>query len=142
MKVTEIEVHQITPEYEDWIAYQLNHYSGPANRTVYVAHTDDGRVGLGEGGRPEPQEVIDQYIGTNPFKWVGDETSLALGTAMYDLMGQAAGVPVYQLFGQKTRSWVPVSSWTVSTHPPAYGRGCRAVRSTGLHLDEIPSFAF
>ena len=36
---------------------------------------------------------------------------------MYDLMGQAAGVPVYQLFGQKTRSWVPVSSWTVSTHP-------------------------
>lgn len=117
MKVTEIEVHQITPEYEDWIAYQLNHYSGPASRTVYVAHTDDGRVGLGEGGRSEPQEIIDQYIDTNPFKWVGDETSLALGTAMYDLMGQAAGVPVYQLFGQKTRSWVPVSSWTVSTHP-------------------------
>ena len=117
MKVTEIEVHQVTPEYQDWIAYQLNHYSGPASRTVYVVHTDDGQVGLGEGGRPEPQEIIDQYIGTNPFKWVGDETSLALGTAMYDLMGQAAGVPVYQLFGQKTRSWVPVSSWTVSTHP-------------------------
>ena len=26
-------------------------------------------------------------------------------------------MPVYQLFGQKHRSWVPVSSWTVSTHP-------------------------
>jgi L-alanine-DL-glutamate epimerase-like enolase superfamily enzyme len=36
---------------------------------------------------------------------------------MYDLMGQAAGVPVYQLFGQKQRAWVPVGSWTVSTHP-------------------------
>jgi galactonate dehydratase len=32
-------------------------------------------------------------------------------------MGQAAGVPVYKLFGQKQRSWVPVASWTVSTHP-------------------------
>ena len=36
---------------------------------------------------------------------------------MYDLMGKAAGVPVYKLFGQKYRSWVPVGSWTVSTHP-------------------------
>ena len=28
--------------------------------------------------------------------------------AMYDLMGKAAGVPVYKLFGQSHRSWVPV----------------------------------
>ena len=68
-------------------------------------------------GGPEPQETIDQYIGSNPFDWIGDETSLGLGTAMYDLMGQAAGVPVYKLFGQKYRSFVPVGAWTVSTHP-------------------------
>jgi len=117
MKINRIEVHEITLEYEDWIAYQLNHYYGPARRTVYVVHTDNGLEGLGEGGTTEPQEIIDQYIGTNPFDWVGDETSLALGTAMYDLMGKAAGVPVYKLFGQKYRSWVPVGSWTVSTHP-------------------------
>ena len=49
-----------------------------------------------------------------PFDWVGDETSLPLGTAMYDLMGQAAGVPVYKLFGQRYRKWVPVACWTVS----------------------------
>ena len=117
MKITRIEVHEITLEYEDWIAYQLNHYYGPARRTVYVVHTDNGLEGLGEGGTTEPQEIIEQYIGTNPFDWIGDETSLALGTAMYDLMGKAAGVPVYKLFGQKYRSWVPVGSWTVSTHP-------------------------
>ena len=118
MKVVEIEVHEITPEYHDWIAYPLNHYYGPTQRTVYVVHTDNGLLGLGEGGgAPEPQETLDHYMGSNPFAWVGDETSLALGTAMYDLMGQAVGVPVYQLFGQKQRSWVPVGSWTVSTHP-------------------------
>ena len=117
MKVTEIEAHEIMLEYEDWIAYQLNHYYGPARRTVYVVRTDDGLVGLGEGGRTEPQEIIDTYIGTNPFDWLGDETSLGLGTAMYDLMGQAVSVPVYKLFGQKYRSWVPIGSWTVSTHP-------------------------
>ena len=117
MKVTEIEVHPIATEYVQWQEYQLNHYYGPRTRTIYVVHTDDGKVGLGEGGSTATQEIIDQYIGTNPFEWIDDETSLALGTAMYDLMGQAAGVPVYQLFGQKYRSWVPVSSWTVSSHP-------------------------
>ena len=117
MKITEIEVHDITLEYNDWIAYQLNHYYGPLNRTIYVAHTDDGLIGLGESGSRERQETIDQYIGTNPFEWMGDETSIGLGMAMYDLMGKAAGVPVYKLFGQKQRSWVPVGSWTVSTHP-------------------------
>ena len=42
MKVTEIEVHPITLEYVDWIAYQLNHFYGPITRTVYVVHTDNG----------------------------------------------------------------------------------------------------
>jgi D-xylonate dehydratase len=117
MKITEIEVHQITVPYVDWIAYQLNHYYGPTQRTIYVAHTDTGLVGLGESGTTESQEVVDAYIGTNPFEHMGDERSLGLGTAMYDLMGQSAGVPVYKLIGQKYRSWVPVGSWTVSTQP-------------------------
>ena len=117
MKITQIEVHEITLEFVDWIAYQLNHYYGPSRRTIYEVHTDDGLIGLGEGGSTEPQDVLDQYIGSNPFEWMGDETSLGLGTAMYDLMGKAAGVPVYKLIGQKYRSWVPVGSWTVSTHP-------------------------
>jgi L-alanine-DL-glutamate epimerase-like enolase superfamily enzyme len=117
MKITEIEVHEITLEYHDWIAYPLNHYYGPNQRTIYVVHTDDGLIGLGESHNTELQEVIDQYIGSNPFVWVGDELSLGLGTAMYDLMGKAAGVPVYKLIGQKYRSWVPVGSWMVSTHP-------------------------
>ena len=101
----------------DWIAYELNHFYGPWKRTVYVVHTDAGLIGLGESGSPEPEETIEKYIGTSPFDWVGDENSLGLGTAMYDLMGKAAGVPVYKLFGQRYRRWVPVASWTVSTHP-------------------------
>ena len=115
--VTDIEVHDITVDYKDWLGYVLNHFYGPTRRTVYVVHTNKGLVGLGESGGRESQGVLDQYIGSNPFDWIGDETSLPLGTAMYDLMGQAAQVPVYKLFGQKYRSWVPVGSWTVSADP-------------------------
>ncbi len=131
MKVTEIEVHRITLPYVDWIAYQLNHYYGPSQRTIYVAHTDDGLTGLGESGSTEPRETVDHYIGTNPFDHLGDEVSLGLGTAMYDLMGQAAGVPVYKLFGQKYRSWVPVGSWTVSTHPDRMAEAVREYSAQG-----------
>lgn len=117
MKVTEIEVHPVQIEYQDWIAYQLDHYYGPTNRVIYVVHTGNGLTGLGEGDSHEAPAVIAKYTGSNPFDWIGDETSLALGTAMYDLIGKAAGVPVYKLFGQRYRAWVPTSSWTVSTHP-------------------------
>ena len=115
MKVTEIEVHEIGLPYHDWIAYELGHYYGPTRRMVCIAHTDTGEIGLGEGRVTE--EEIERYVGSNPFDWIGDDTSLALGTAMYDLMGKAAGVPVYKLLGQKHRSWVPVACWTVSTEP-------------------------
>jgi len=117
LRVTDIEVHEIAVPYGEWIAYELNHYYGPKRRTVYVVQTNQGLIGLGESHTSEPEAVRAKYVGTNPFDWVGDETSLGLGTAMYDLMGQAAGVPVYKLFGQKYRSWVPAAAWTVSTHP-------------------------
>ena len=117
LRVTKIETHDIGLEYHDWLHHVLNHYYGPLRRTIYVVHTNKGLIGLGESGSLEPEETRNKYIGTNPFDWVGDENSLGLGTAMYDLMGQAAGVPVYKLFGQKYRSWVPVGSWTVSSTP-------------------------
>lgn len=117
LRVTEIEAHEIMVPYKDWIAYELNHYYGPTRRTIYVVRTNSDLIGLGESGSRESDAVLAQYIGTNPFDWIGDETSLGLGIAMYDLMGQAAGVPVHKLFGKKYRSWVPAASWTVSTHP-------------------------
>ena len=130
LRVTEIETHHITPEYNDWIAYQLNHYYGPSHRSVYVAHTNQGLYGLGDG-LDEREEVVQKYIGTNPFDWIGDETSLPLAMAMYDLMGKAAGVPVYKLFGPKYRSWVPVGSWTVSTHPKRMAEAVQRYSAAG-----------
>ena len=131
IKLIDIEVHNITDEFLDWIAYELNHFYGPWKRTVYVVHTDAGLIGLGESGTPEPQEKIEKYIGTSPFDWVGDETSLGLGTAMYDLMGKAARVPAYKLFGQQYRRWVPVSSWTVSTHPQRMAEAVKRFSAMG-----------
>ncbi len=128
--ITDIEVHPVTVDYEDFLADELNHYYGPSRRTIYVARASNGEIGLGEGSR-ETDEVLARYIGSNPFDWIGDETSLPLGMAMYDLMGKLAGVPVYKLFGQRYRSWVPAASWTVSTHPDRMARAVKEFAARG-----------
>ena len=131
IRVTEIEVHDITVDYYDWISDPLNNFYGPSKRTVYVVHTNTGLIGLGESGSREPKKTIEKYVDTSPFDWIGDETSLGLGTAMYDLMGKAAGVPVYKLFGQRYRRWVPVGSWTVSTDPKHMAEAVKRYSSQG-----------
>ena len=130
LRITNIEAHDISVPYADWISYQLQHFYGPTQRTVYVVHTNHDLIGLGEGAK-EPVDVQEKYIGSNPFDWIGDETSLSLGTAMYDLMGRAAGVPVWKLFGQRYRHLVPVGSWTVSTQPQRMAEAVQQYSSQG-----------
>ena len=36
-------------------------------RYIYIVQTDTGVEGIGEYHALEPQETIDQYVGTNPF---------------------------------------------------------------------------
>jgi L-alanine-DL-glutamate epimerase-like enolase superfamily enzyme len=117
IRVESIEAHEIQPRYNKWIHHELQHFYGPSKRYVYEVKTNTGLVGLGESGSLESEGVRKGYIGTNPFDHVGDMTSLGLGTAMYDLMGQAAGVPVHRLIGQRQRRWIKVGSWTVSADP-------------------------
>ena len=40
---------------------------GRLPRYIYIVQTDTGVEGIGEYHALEPQETIDQYVGTNPF---------------------------------------------------------------------------
>ena len=131
VRVTNIETHEISVPYADGSAYELNHYYGPTRRTIYIARTNTGLIGLGESHSREPEDVLKRYVGSSPFDWIGDEASLGLGIAMYDLMGKVAGVPVYKLFGQKYRSWVPAAAWTVSTAPRRMAEAVRRYAAAG-----------
>ena len=78
MKVSEIEKHKIALEYEDWHAYQLEHYSPTPGRTVYVVHTDEGLVGLTRLGSEAGHAVA--------------EVPLPEGGGGVDGAGQEAGI--------------------------------------------------
>ena len=66
MRITDIEIHPITLEFNDRHADSLMHFHGSSGlvRSIFIVHTDNGLQGLGEG-RATP-EVVERYIGTNP----------------------------------------------------------------------------
>jgi L-alanine-DL-glutamate epimerase-like enolase superfamily enzyme len=106
MKVVSIDVHVIEDiGNAEWCSYTMRHINGNGitKRCIYVAKSDTGHEGIGEYHDQEPEDVVAQYIGSNPFDWLADTTSLPLGMAMYDLMGKITGVPCWKLFGAQAR---------------------------------------
>lgn len=96
-------------------------------------HTDEGFCGLGEWSDLEaglePARLKGQLeallLGQSPFDLesifatfpLDRSTRCAVDSALYDLMGKALGVPVYQLLGGRFRPQVEVS-WVVYIRQP------------------------
>ena len=123
MKITDIELHPIHTPLRAWNrdAHRLFQGSNWDTRTIVVLHTDNGLEGLGEftgTTNPTVEQDLEKVRGTNPCRWLAHpELNIWLAPAIYDLVGKANDVPAYQLFGPRVRSWVPLSSWTVSQTP-------------------------
>ena len=145
LRVTEIETHEILLPYHDFNACTLFRYHGLGIqlRTIYLVKTNQGLEGYGEAwGRGWPKEEVAKYVGTCPFDWLGDTSTLPINMAMYDLMGKFLGLPVWYLIGPKLRDRVPVAAWTVSQTPKQMADEVRHAARQGYlwlkyHIDEI-----
>ena len=119
-------------------------------------HTDEGFVGLGEAS-PDPEvtgetqevvltalnKILPQLVGCDPvniaaiigtcFIEIGHAPAAiaAIDMALYDLMGKKLGVPVYQLLGGKSRSYMTLYPVIPMDAPAGHGRDGRAVRWHG-----------
>ena len=146
LRITEIERHEILLPYHDFNATTLFRYHGLGIqlRTIFIAKTNvDGLIGYGDAwGRGPDQKDVDKYVGTNPFDWIGDTTTLATNMAMYDVMGKFLNVPSWKLIGPKVRNRVPVAAWTVSQPPKQMADEVKHAASQGYrwlkyHIDEL-----
>lgn len=109
MKITEIETIALRIPYENRIRKRYYHFAMTEEVTVYKFHTDTSLIGLGENpGDPFDQELLDAYLGTNPFDHVMGQGRFNLDMACYDLMGKQLGLPAWKLMGQQMRQWVPM----------------------------------
>lgn len=145
LRITDIETHEILVPFHDFNASDIQRYHGLniQLRTVFIMKTAGDLEGYGESWGPAPADgTYTQYVGTDPFDWIGDTRNLAMNMAVYDLMGKFLEVPAWKLIGPKVRDWVPVAAWTVSRTPEAMADEVLQVSRMGYrwlkyHIDEL-----
>lgn len=126
------------------------------NCVFVVVDTDEGIYGVGEAGLPRREKaitgVIDDYasllIGEDPFRiehhWqrlsrgfffphdrIAGSALAAVDIALWDIMGKALGVPVYQLLGGRVRDKVVCYPHMNGRTPEELVERCLAAREEG-----------
>src|SRR5437016_7012963 len=159
MKIVDVRPTTVSVPLEAPLRHGNGCHWGRFVRTIVEVETDEGLIGLGEmGGGGESAEAAframkSYLVGHDPanleemrFKIANPTASLynnrtqilaALEFACLDLLGQAWGVPVYDLLGGKLQDEVPFASYLFFRYPNADG-SCE-VRTAGQMVDEAKS---
>jgi D-galactarolactone cycloisomerase len=123
MKIARVRIHRLTGKLRQRFGWSLN-WTDTRTATLVEVNTGDGLTGWGDGGyggdrlRLNPELVI----GRSPFEVEaiyddlrppaqgqhdrGEPDSAGLDTALWDLIGQAAGQPISRLIGRRYRTRV------------------------------------
>ena len=136
MKITQINVIKVKVPYHEGVnelmtrrnLYQIDH--------VYKVHTDVGLVGIGDGSR-QSDEVVQRYIGRNPFEFMNGWAPTPLQQAFYDIMGKALGVPVHQLLGEKVHDKTAFGYWSIDMTPAEWAAEAKHAYALGYRLHKI-----
>ena len=124
MKIVDIDIIPINPGLAARYADHKVRLRAIDQRTIFKVVTDNGIVGYGDyRSAAPPKESVAHLIDRSPFDFLNHETlHLALGGALYDVMGKHLGIPAYKLMGQKVRDRVPVMAWTRPASPEDLSR--------------------
>lgn len=146
MKITDIECIPIVMP----LATRYDNHHGRVRmgdmdeHLVVKVHTDNGLVGYGDyedNPNPVPQSIIDTLIGRSPFDFLHNDFNMALGMALYDVMGKHLEVPAYKLMGQKVRDAVNVAAWTRPCPPEVFRDEILRAASQGYTVFKMHSSA-
>ncbi|MBT5875445.1 MAG: mandelate racemase/muconate lactonizing enzyme family protein [Candidatus Latescibacteria bacterium] len=122
MKVTTVELfHVDVPMIPAIAKYRTKIY----DITLCRITTDEGLCGVGESAvyhldaasRERLDGIGQSYVGKNPLLIDAFEQPSLFECALFDIAGQAYGIPVWQFFGQKVRDRIPVSYWSCAMEP-------------------------
>jgi L-alanine-DL-glutamate epimerase-like enolase superfamily enzyme len=133
MKITRVECMRVFVPWQDTFKEPMRHWRAmmkttPEEEDAYVivqVHTDEGLVGIGEGGRSveETERQAQNYLGKNPLEVDLFQLRRPWSHALLDIAGKALGVPAYRLLGTgKHRDRVPVAFWSPYQSPEETAR--------------------
>lgn len=145
MKITEIEVIPVAVPFIERIREHIAHAdtadgkpgSGKKRLLIYKVHTDEGLVGVGEGWVDLPEGEIRRYHGRSPIDFILSDAAGQLLIAFYDLIGKAAGEPVYKYFGPRLRQRLPMCYWSHCYPAEVLAEDARIAAASGYTLHKI-----
>lgn len=126
---------------EAWIeTYKLQgafqtHYS-----PVFVRlHTDEGLVGTGEalmsGERAET--TLKRMMGRSPWEFILDDGIGGILMAVYDVLGQATGLPACRLFSAKPKPRIVHTWWTHCLPPDLMASEAKLAAGLGYRVHKV-----
>ena len=111
------------------------HMAGTERTFLYRLYSDDGLVGVGEGG--DYRGLLDRYIGVEPLTLLMGSDPEPLQEALYDLVGKALGVPAHRLIGQKCRDRVEAAFWSIDMSPERAAAEAVAAVEAGYYVHKL-----
>ena len=94
--------------------------------TLVKLYTDEGLAGVGDallnvedslGSVPRAEAICKRLVGRSPWEFLLDDSLGGVLMAVYDLIGQASGLPVSRLFGTTPTQRI-VQTWWSQCLPP------------------------
>ena len=102
--------------------------------TMIRLYSDAGLVGIGEGGG---EATLKRMLGRSPFEYVLDDNIGGILTAVYDLIGQATGLPVCRLFAANPRRRIQQAFWSLSYPPEMLASEAKLGASLGYRIHKV-----
>jgi len=147
VKITAIETMKLFVPWKASLAAPMRRWRAmtgttPEEEDAYVVirmMTDEGLVGLGEGGRSlsDAESEAQRFIGKNPMELAIFDLQPPFLHACVDLVAQALGVPACRVLGGCYRDQVSVAYWSPYLPPEETGHHAEEGAALGFTLHKI-----
>ena len=147
MKITDIEFRTVSVPYRP----ELVEHWPRDNRFQYVSEpeypmtmmwfrTDQGITGIGESAalnRERTEQIKTDYIGRLLWEIDLADEPTPIQCALYDIAGQALGVPIHKLLGPKCRDRVELAYWSPPMTPEATASEAQRASRQGYRVHKL-----
>lgn len=148
MKITDLDFRTVSVPFlsdlvENWPTeafYNFGMTKPDYPMTMIWFHTDEGITGVTESmamDEKRMEEMKAQYVGRDVWDIDLDDEWVTVQCAIYDIRGQALGVPIHKLLGTQCRDRVELVYWSPPMTPEATAAEAERAAKLGFRVHKL-----